>query len=387
MNSALFSRFNFERPTVPDRKLVWRKLKVFHPFRIFSNRRISRLVTMALESNPFLRGHLSFGQFDFFNPGSVLVRRRAFLNRLISVVVFLNAFKLLLIVFSAWLGHLEVKLYMIEMFLFDESRQKYFDIGISIIQIGLFLSLSYWADLDRKTNTLESFSFLLINDGSNNAHQCRQRYLDKESTDKFIRVYRFACRLLQLVTSAYHIFFLGTIPFCLYKSFYAVSRIYFFSAGLLFGLITVMAYLILTLFLPSKYFLAFLSTEFTILRLQAIETLIRGRFVNTASASRPIQLRRDDSDLLKARHLLNDFCRQFKEINSVLDTTISGMVLGVFITLFFIPYFLVFGDNTLLIKIFIALGVTIDYLCCSSFSIYNDRLRRQVGRFWVFSEP
>ena len=314
-------------------------MKIFEGFQLFGKLKICQLMKMAVTSNPFLSGYLNFGQFDLFNPQSYFTSNRIFINRLMRVVVFINAFKLILIVFGAWFGHPELKLYLFEMYMFDESRQKIFDIGISILNINFYFAVSYWANLNEKTATLECFDFLLISE-LKDLDRYRQRYhLDKQSTDKFRSVYRIARLLLKLIIAVYLFFLTMTISLCLYHSFYTVSFSYFLSVGLLLWAITLTSYLFLTLYMPSKFILAFLSIEFLILRVKAIDRLICNRFIKgkLISIGKPIRLRKGKFDKLDVLQLLGDFCRQSKEISLVLDSSLSGILMGLFFTLFFMP--------------------------------------------------
>lgn len=303
----------------------------------FCKSKISQFVRMAVNSNPILRSFMNFGQFDYFNPQSFLTRNRIFINRLIKILLFFNALKQVVIVCAAWFGHPELKLYLMEMFLFDESQQKNFDIGIAVIQIGFCFGFHHWTSLNEKISTLDSFSFLLI-PNTNDLYRFQQQcHLDKQSTDRFTRVYRIVGLFLKLVLGVYYLFFLGTIPLCLYHSFRAVSFTYFVSACLTLTVITLIFYLLLASYLPSKYAIAIISTEFLILRLRAIDSLIHKRFVQTNSVSKPEKLKNQKADRLEALYLLNDFCEQFKEINRVLDSSLSFVLLGLFTTLFVIP--------------------------------------------------
>lgn len=105
-----------------------------------------RSFKMALKSNALLASPLSFGQFDLFNPQRS-PKSRTIVNRLIKTILFFNAFKLLLVVLAAWLGYGDLKLYLIEIYLFDMDDQKLLDIGIS------------FARFERKGQLIGEFQF------------------------------------------------------------------------------------------------------------------------------------------------------------------------------------------------------------------------------------
>ena len=145
---------------------------------------------MSLKRHFLVESFLNFGQFDVFNPRSASKRKRVLFNRLIRLVAFFSACKIVFIVLAAWFGFLGLKLYLIELYLFDEAYQKVFDVGYSFLHIGLFVGFTYWTTLHEKPGSLRSFGFLLIF-GAQNPHQNGRRYrLDPASTNKFLSVCR-----------------------------------------------------------------------------------------------------------------------------------------------------------------------------------------------------
>ena len=331
-----------------------------------------------------MESYLSFGNFASFNP-QLSTKKRIALNRLIKLIIFFNAFKLVFISLAEWLGHAELKLYLIEILIFHESYQKFLDVAVSIMQMGVFFEFSYWTSLAVKAGTLESFSFLMITDAKNLCPHKRY-HLDKPLTDRYLLMYRICGFLLKLFVPAYYLFVLTALLRCLYRSFEAVSLVFFLSVGLLLFVITAAAYLILTAFVISKFTLVLLSTEFLIVRLKAINILMFKRFVRTKPdlIGRPIKLRKQKAITLKTLHLLNDFCRQFKQINSVLDSSLSMVMLMVFVIIFLLPYFLIFVQGEPGIRLSFSVLAVAAYLFCFSFSICNDRLQRQVGKLMNF---
>ena len=345
---------------------------------------------MDLLGNPLLRNWLNFGQFEPFNPqlSARFSSKRNSLNRSIRFIVFFNVVKLAIILLAAWLGFPDLKLILIELYLLDENQQKFIDIGILIMQFGIYLGYSYWAGLDEKASALDSFRFLLTPDNPKDRSRYQQRYhLDQQSTDKFLAVYRLASTFLRLVITVYLSFIAVVIIRCLYHSFYTVCLAYFLTFGLLLSVGTFIACLFLVIFAFSRFALLLLSAEFLIYRLNAINARIFNRFIKaepvTVGGLTEIvkKLRKQRASLLRVLYILNDFCRQFRAINSVLDKSISMLMVGSFICLFILPYFLMFVENeqsVRLVLIFLVMGI---YVFSFSFSICNDRLRRQVGAF------
>ena len=340
---------------------------------------------MGLIGNVLVDGWLNFGQFDLFNP--LISPKRKLINRLIKLVLFFNVVKLIIILLAAWLGFPELKLYLIEIFLFDEEHQKLFDIAIFVILLGISRGYCYWVSLNEKTTTLKSFRFLLIPDSTKD----RSRYgrncqLDQQSTDKFLLIYRLACSFQRVLLSAYSIFAVLVIARCLYHSFFTVSLVYFLSGCLLLSATTLSSYLIMANIVASRFILAILSTVFLICRIMVINNQICNRFSRTelipANGSK---LRKQKANLLKILNLLDEFCQQFKEINLVLDSSISLYLVGLLIFLFVLPFFLLFIQNEPSIRLFLGFLAIVTYMFCFLFSICNDRLRRQVLRHFVYT--
>lgn len=348
-------------------------MKVFEILHLWKR----QLLEMELTENPLVGGWLNFGQFDAFKSRST--SKRKFLNRLIRLIVLFNLVKLFIIILAEWLGFPDLKLYLIEVHFFEINYQKLIDVAILIQQLGLNLGLSHWVRLDEKA--LKSFRFLLIPEDPKDRHRYAQRYqLDPQSADKFFALNRLASTFLRLMIPAYSIFALAVISRCLYHSFYTVNLVYFLTASLLLSVLTLTTYLLFTLFIVPKFVLVLLSTRFLICRLKGVNTLLCKRFTKTelTSVSKPKKLRRQTGDLLKVLENLSDFCQQFQQINFVIDTSISTYLVGLFIFLYLLPYFLFFTENELSIRLLFGFLSIITYMLCISFSICNDLLRRQV---------
>src|SRR5699024_2871775 len=99
------------------------------------------------------------------------------------------------------------------------------------------------------------------------------------------------------------------------------------------------------------------------------------------SVGRPMKLRKQRASLRRVLHHLNDFCQQFQTINQVLDKSISTILVGIYVFLFITPYFLTFVENKPSVRLSFGMLCIITYAFCFSFSICNDRLRRQVSAF------
>lgn len=226
-----------------------------------------------------------------------------------------------------------------------------------MFHLGLNLGYSYWIGLDKKTGALESFRFLLVPDNANDRRQYAQRYqLDLQTTDKFIVIYRLACRCIKVLVVVYLIFIVVVISRCLYHSFYVVTLLHFLSIGLVLSVTTSIAYLILAAFITSRFILMLLSAQFLVYRLKAINARLCDRFTRTQffSASSSKQVKKQQAALLQVLHHLSDFCQQFQQINRVLDSSISKILVAVYLCLFVLPYFLIFVENNLAIRLFLS---------------------------------
>lgn len=334
---------------------------------------------MDLTVNPLLGSYLNFGQFEAFNTRLSLNRYKSVINRWIKIIIFINAFKLVIIVLSSWCGFSDMKFYLIDMYLISGDFGKFLDTGIAVVYIGLFTGFSYWTSLsEKKASLLENFSFLLILD-TNDRYRYGQRCgLDKKSTDKLLRTYRIVNRLLWLSMVCYFSFESSMIQRCFYHSFHRVDLVYFLSFGLLFWLITCAAYSAIVIYVASMFFLVIITTEYLILRLKAAHKLVSRKLILTklASTSKPVKI--SEQTALKIQIALNGLCQQFREINSVIDSSVSLFMLGIFICVFVSPYFLIFVV-TFKIRLFLSVLMMGVYCWCNSFAFCNDRLTKQVG--------
>lgn len=260
-------------------------MQVFKKFQ-FCKSEISKFVKkMGLTGNPFL-SFINFGQFDLFNPKPLPKRKQMALIGLIKVITFFNFLKLAAIVLAAWSGFLNLKFYLIEFYLFNENYQKFVDVAILILQIGFYSGFSFCSRLNENVSSLESFRFLLIFDPYKDRidysrFKQKKYHLDKNQIAQFLSAYRLACRLLKLLAILYSIFALATISRCLFHSFYVVSLAYFFSFCLLLWVISLISYVLLILYVLNKFLLVPICTKFLVLRLEAIDTLLRQTSIET----------------------------------------------------------------------------------------------------------
>lgn len=255
------------------------------------------------------------------------------------------------------------------------TNQRFLDIGISTVFVFLVFSVSYWTSLTEKSSTLEAFEFLLIPDTKDRYQHGRRYHLGKKSTDSFLRIYRIASPFLWLSLLGFFIVVYGMILRCLYHSFYTVTLIYFFSICLPLLLTTLVAYGVMIIFVTTWFVLVVVITAFLILQVKELDKMISCKFTGE-SIRKPMEMR--EQKALKVLIPLNDFCRQFRQINQVLDSSISGALLGSFSGLYFLPYFMIFADTLTIRMILFLLSLTV-FCFCASFSICNDRLRNQVG--------
>lgn len=338
-----------------------------------------------LSYNHLLKSYLSFAHFDGFNGQPTMNRRkRLAINLVINLVLLLNAIKITTIVLNKWLP--DLKLYLIELFLFEERHQKVLDSGLSIVQFGLCLCVSYWNGLNRNVGVLQCFDFLFIPTGNDMFKLYKRRYnLDRKSTQKFLAICRIFYALLIPTLAVYALFLIGLISRCLYFSYKTVSLAYFLGVTPLLSALTVATYLIADVFVITKLFTLFLATEFLLLRIRAIDKLafhkliLKHKLNPPVSTRNPVRLRKQESSTLKVLRALCDFSKQFANVNSVLDASLSRIILGIYLGLLGLPYFLVFEESPLLIRLIICLIAISISLLCYTISFCNDRLQRQVS--------
>lgn len=347
------------------------------------------LLKMKMNNRILARNFLNFGNFSVLN-SQLTAKKRSLLNRLIKLVLFLNAAKLIVISLGFWLAGLpSLRMYLIEFLLFEETYQRAFDVCICILHVGVYRCFCYWSSLNSNPRALESFRFLFISDLQKSVKDLQQVYwrryrLNRELTEKFLAAYRLFCFLSLPAIVAYGMFVFFIISRCLYHSFFTVCLTYFLSLGLFFFTLTLSSYLLLDFFAVPRFILVFLSTEFLILRASAIDQLIN-RLIKPQNASeRRSKSEKQKKRVFEALHLMNDFFRQFKQMNTVLDLSFARILLGFYSVLFFIPYFLFFAENQLAMKILLSVTVITIFSLCFSISIYNDRLKRQASFFFDF---
>ena len=326
---------------------------------------------MDLDS-PLMKSYFSFGHFGDQR------RSRTLMNWMIKLVVLVNATKLAVIALNVKVPNL--KFYLIEMYLFSEENQKLVDVGMTIIQFGLYGSFSYWSALDKNVQVLRCFDFLFISDLRAVCRYYRKRYgLDRNSIECFLAKYRLFARLLRPTLVIYGVFLLGVVLRCLVSSYYIVDSTYFLRFTPFLFSLTATTYLILDFYSITKFFLVFLSSEFLLLRIEEIDRMITNRFKRRGHFAVLDRFKKNELKAFQVLFALDDFARQFRTINVVLDAGLSRLLLGVFIAELGLPYFLVFVENPLSVRLLIGLVATLTALLCYSPSFYNDKLKRRVG--------
>ena len=335
------------------------------------------------QKNPLIKSYLSFGHFDVYNADpSLSPRRRWLINALIKFVLFFSAVKLFIIVISA---RKPLKLYLIETYIFQERKQLVLDIGLDIVHIGHLISFSYWTSLNKNPRQLKCFDFLFVSNFEELCKFYRRRYhLDQKATEKFLSRYRLFTTFLQPIIVSYACFLVGGVLRCTYLSYHAHGLTYLLDFGIILTVITSAAYILVDFFAITKYVLVFISGEFLMLRFHSINRLVYGHFMRRTQNRfiAPGNLRRfakTDSSTALVLRALNDLAGQFKEINVVLDRSASKMILGVYVALLGLPYFLVFTSNPLEIRLFISAIVILTGSIFYSISYYNDMLQRRVS--------
>lgn len=333
------------------------------------------------QENYLIRSYLSFGHFDSPNDEQMSKRTRSFVDCLIKLTVLLNASKLCIMLWRS-----DLKLFLVELFLFDQHYQKLLDVGVAFIQIGYLCSFVYWSSLNKQPELRRCFDFLFISDLKELSKTYGKRYnLERKATETFLSKYRLFCSFLGPGIAGYAAFvFIGVLR-CLYNSYPVVSPAYFYCVCLPLSAVTTITYLLMDWFIITKYILVFLSAEFSMLRVKAIEQMIRKRFARRLpSANGSMKFGKERPATFKILYALNDFARQFKQMNQILDSSLSKIILGDFIAFYALPYFIVFAENPLVIRLSICAMIFASYLLFCAISFYNDRLRKQVRIFKIF---
>lgn len=289
--------------------------------------------------NYLLKSYLSFAHFDDFNNQSSMNRRkRLSINLTIQLILIVNTIKIAAVVANQWIPNL--KFYLLDLFLFDERHQKVLDIGLIIVQLGLYLSVSYWTRLNTKVRVLQCFDFLFVSNRDDVFKFYKRRYnLGRRSTNKFLSIYRLFYALLIPTLIVYGLFVVGLITRCLYFSYKTVSCTYFLAVVLLLYAITVTTYMVADVFVITKLFTVFLSTEFMLIRAKSIDKLVFYKFIlkrkanQPVSIQNPVRLHKQEPGTFKVLRALYDFAEQFASMNSVLDASLSRIILGIYLGL------------------------------------------------------
>lgn len=329
-------------------------------------------------NSPLIKSYFSFGHFNFRQDGQPK-RSKLLLNWAIKLVIFVNAAKLAIIALNVKIPNL--KFWLLEMYMFEERDQKVVDIGMTVIQFGLCACFSYWISLNGNVNVLSCFNFLFISDYKALCRYYRKHYhLDLALTEKFLARYRLFSRFLRPTLVIYGSFLVGLVSRCLFASYYTVGSTYFLRVSPFLFLCTITTYLIMDFYGIPKFLLVFLSGEFLLLRVRAIDRLVFSRFKRVGHfAANLTKFNKSRPKTFKVLFALNDFARQFKAINDILDSSLSRMLLGAYFAQFGLPYFIVFVENSHAVRLFVTLMAISTALLCYSISLMNDLLRRRAS--------
>lgn len=318
---------------------------------------------------------LTLGHFDLKSNNLIVNKNKLLQNRLLTLISLICAIKMTIIVLNFWISNL--KLYLMDIYIFNEIDQRTLDIGIAIFQIGFYFSYSDWTRMGKNGKLFKILRFFFISDYEELCEFYEVHYnLDEKSTVLFLKKSTFYRSFICPFLIVYNLFFIAIVSRCYYNSYDEVNLIYFLTIGLFLNVITIINYLNWAIFLSTMFVLLYLSVQFMKLRLIKIEKMIFNNFKNksTKNLSNLEQIENKDQ-ILKT---LNEFVYQFEDINHLFDSTLSKNVLGLYIGFFAFPYFLIFLDNPIQIKTFIGFLTFVTFLFCASISLQNDILKRQV---------
>ena len=321
------------------------------------------------------------GYYDVQRTYMAIERSKLITSHIIRLIIFINAIKMAIIALNVWVPNL--KLYLIEGYILAEKDQKQLDIGIAAVQIGFYFSYSYLIRLNQNIEQLKCFNFFFLLN-SNDLYQYYSRHynLSKKDTDEFRRKFNFFFPFLGPILIFYNAFLGVGILRCVYFSYHYVSPTYFFTACLLLAMITAITYGVMAFFFSTGFIMIFLSAELLILRLKAINRSICKQFrrnAHLASPSDPIKIRRQRAGVRRILHSLDNFFRQYSEINSILDWLLSRLMLGLYIGFYGFPYFMVFAEIPMGIRLFLTALIFLTSLLAFSIPIYNSKLKKEAS--------
>ena len=326
----------------------------------------------------FLKFWMNLGYYD--TRTLQIERRRLIVNRFILINLLICSIKMFIYTIFINLFSIDLRPYLIEMFIFNANDQKHADIGLSIIHFGFFLSFFFWTKLNRNAKMLMNLNFLFLFNLKETCKYFNQHYqLDKKSTQLFLSRSYFYRSFIKPLTIFYFIACIFFIFRCLYQAYCTVSLVYFLFACLFLAAITLLNYLFILAILCTNTVLVYLSVEFLIIRLKMINKTIISKFkriVKRLKSNKPIKLNKKNLSTFKTLSTLNNFASQFKEIDYILDSIISRILIGFYIGLAVLPYFLIFSETAYYIKLLIGSLAFLSNLLCFSISIYNDNLKK-----------
>lgn len=327
-----------------------------------------------------MTSHMILGYYDVHRAQLTIDRSKLITSRIIRFVILLCAIKMVIIATNSRI--LNIKFYLIETQVLSESDQKIMDIGVAVIQIGFFFSFSYLMRLNQNIELLRSFNFLFVLNSKDLYQYYSQNYgLDRRSVEKFAARFNMFYPFLGPILIAYNGFFVFCILRCLYNSYYYVGPGYF-PVALFLASITILTYVIMSFFFATGFMMVYLSAELAILRLKSINKTISKRFVQKAhlmSTADPIKVRKQRAGIQKIFESLNSFFTQFSEMNCILDSLLSQVIIGLYVGFYGFPYFIIFSEIPLGVRLFLCFLTALTSLLAFSIPLYNEQLKKEVS--------
>ena len=322
--------------------------------------------------------YLGLGYYDVKTSSLKILKNRLIVFRILEIIALFCAVKLFIIVLNVWSS--DLKLYLIDVYFFDGDEQRLLDVGIAV-QFGFFYSFIFWTNLSKNMNRLRSLNFLFIPNLKDLCDYCKENYgLNRRSTELLVEKSSSYRSLMFPTIASFQVFLTFFIFRCAYLSYFKVNLIYFLSLVIILTLVTIINHMIIIVFLITGFGITYLVIEFLVIRLKTINKILSKKFKKKVNFTRPtansIKFKKQKNS--KVLRILNDFVIQFEEINFILDSAISKMLAGIYLGFIGFPYFIIFSENLILIKLGIGIFAATFTLLCFSISFYNDSMKRQV---------
>lgn len=330
---------------------------------------------------------LNLRSYDVQSNNLITKKSKPYVKKIIRSISLICAIKMLIIALSSK----DLKPYLIELQLFLNYENKIYFIGLGMVEFGFYLSYSFWMRLNENDELFERLNFLFISEFKKLFKYYDQHYdLNRSSTILILKRSKFYRSLILPLSSSFSSFTFLFVSRCFYGSFNDVNVIYFFTFGLVLTIITLFNYFIYITYIIIQISLLFLSVDFMIIRLNAIEQMILDHFKikridsisNFTNNEESTDFKKQSSKILKIPEILktlNSFLIQFKSINYIFDTTISKIMLGSHIAMMSLPYYLIFSNNSIQVKLYLTLATVSWVLFTFSISFYNDKLKNKVN--------